>query len=424
MFYEITMKKANAFYLNLERIMSGRGEIFTTPRSDIYQFRSWISDERKYYGKSLKTRDKQTALRKAEEEVLNITFSQTRGHSVFGITIKQLCKDWLREQKTRVSYGLIKDTRYKILEYRLNRWINPYLSSVAEKVNLLTRQSMMDYPMWRRNQVNGSVPKNITIKQECGIINSICKYAFNKSYIAFERMEYPKNDVKIEPSNRDWFSREEWKQFYRTFSSFVNDSKNDRDKYYRQLIRDFVLISANSCSRLGELRQVKWKNLSNRWIDKKMSDGSIQQRDIIEWNIPKEITKTNTSRKFVSRGGKYIERIRSYYQNEITGNAYVFCRYDSDSPITYERLLLYWRKLIEFSGIAETSGKNFVIYALRHYGITNRLRHGVSPYLVAKMSGTSLHFIEKHYEHLEMDIMRQSALMETHIDSEDDFLDD
>ena len=40
------------------------------------------------------------------------------------------------------------------------------------------------------------------------------------------------------------------------------------------------------------------------------------------------------------------------------------------------------------------------------------------------MSGTSLHFIEKHYEHLEMDIMRQSALMETHIDSEDDFLDD
>ena len=84
----------------------------------------------------------------------------------------------------------------------------------------------------------------------------------------------------------------------------------------------------------------------------------------------------------------------------------------------------HWKKLIEFSGIAETSGKNFVIYALRHYGITNRLRHGVSPYLVAKMSGTSLHFIEKHYEHLEMDIMRQSALMETHINSEDDFLDD
>ena len=71
-------EKANTFYLNVEPIMSGRGEIFTTPRSDIYQFRSWISDERKYYGKSLKTRDKQTALRKAEEEVLNITFSQTQ----------------------------------------------------------------------------------------------------------------------------------------------------------------------------------------------------------------------------------------------------------------------------------------------------------------------------------------------------------
>ena len=52
--------------------MSGRGQIFQTPRSSIYQFRSWISDERKYYSKTLNTTDKVIALQLAEEEVLKI----------------------------------------------------------------------------------------------------------------------------------------------------------------------------------------------------------------------------------------------------------------------------------------------------------------------------------------------------------------
>ena len=52
--------------------MGDRAEMFQTPRSEIWQFRSWITDERKYYGKTLKTKDKQIALKLAEEEVLKL----------------------------------------------------------------------------------------------------------------------------------------------------------------------------------------------------------------------------------------------------------------------------------------------------------------------------------------------------------------
>ena len=34
----------NRFYLHFESVMGGRGEIFQTPRSEIYQFRSWVSE--------------------------------------------------------------------------------------------------------------------------------------------------------------------------------------------------------------------------------------------------------------------------------------------------------------------------------------------------------------------------------------------
>ena len=412
--------KNNRFYLNLEKVMGDRGEIFQTPRSEIFQFRSWIPDERRYYTKTLKTKDRRTALQRAEEEVLRINSSKKLGHSVFGATIKQLCHDWMEEQEKRVEWGLVKLSRIPTIKSRLNKWIHPYLSERYEKVNELTRQSMMDYPSWRRSQVSGEV-KDVTISQECGLINNIVKYAFNKDLLPFEKLQLPKNEIKIDGHHRDYFTREEWKTFYRCFPAFVDESENERDRHYRQLIRDFVLIAANSCSRVGELRQVQWKMVEVRWVEKKMDDGSIQTRDTIEWSVPKRITKTNTSRKFVSRGGKYVERIATYYPHEISGNGFVFSQYEENKPLHPSTVIRWWNKLVAFSGIEETTNKHFVPYSLRHYGITNRLAHGVSPYLVAKMSGTSLNFIEKHYEHLQMDIMRHAALQEASLDSQFDY---
>ena len=155
-----------------------------------------------------------------------------------------------------------------------------------------------------------------------------------------------------------------------------------------------------------------------------MIDGSIQPRDTIEWNIPKNITKTNNNRQFVSRGGKYIERIRSYYPRPITDDGFVFSSYINDGAIPYRTLKTNWIKLVDYSNVEKDTGKHFVLYALRHYGITNRISHGVSPYLVAKMSGTSLNFIESNYEHLQMDIMRTAALQEASLDSNDYSVDD
>ena len=143
--------------------MGDRAEVFQTPRSDIWQFRSWITDERKYYGKTLKTQDKQIALKLAEEEVLKLNSSQQLGHSVFGITIKQLCNDWLKEEEKRVEWKLIKKTRYDTMKSRLNIHIYPYLSTQCDKANHLTKQSIMSYTSWRRSKVNGEV-KDITIK--------------------------------------------------------------------------------------------------------------------------------------------------------------------------------------------------------------------------------------------------------------------
>ena len=237
-------------------------------------------------------------------------------------------------------------------------------------------------------------------------------------------MEHPKHEIKVGKPHRDWFNKDEWELFYKCFPSFIKDSGNDKDRYYRKLIRDFVLIAANSCCRVGELRQLEWNMVSSLWVNKTERDGSIGKRDFIEFDIPARITKTNTSRQFVTRGGKYLERIEFYYPHDITDNGFVFSHYNNNEAITYRTLAIYWKKLVDYSGIEQKTGKHYVLYSLRHYGITHRLANGVDTYIVAKGSGTSLHFIEKHYEHLELQISRNAALQEAGIGINDPSIDD
>jgi hypothetical protein len=82
--YKIKDSKA---YLNQQPIYGGKAVIYTTPASNgIYQFRCWISEEKKYYRKTLQTRSKTEAIRLGEEEMLGILTKVRSGHKIFGLS--------------------------------------------------------------------------------------------------------------------------------------------------------------------------------------------------------------------------------------------------------------------------------------------------------------------------------------------------
>lgn len=78
-----------------------------------------------------------------------------------------------------------------------------------------------------------------------------------------------------------------------------------------------------------------------------------------------------------------------------------------------------WNEVMEKANLREgVIGKPLSFYSLRHFGITCRLYAGVPHYAVAKLAGTSVTFIEKHYEHMDMGKLAQSATKSFHIDKD------
>ena len=65
-------------YQNQIQILGGKGMVYTTPESNgNFYFRTWVSSSKKYYRKSLRTKDRTDAIRIGEEmmvEILDLFF--------------------------------------------------------------------------------------------------------------------------------------------------------------------------------------------------------------------------------------------------------------------------------------------------------------------------------------------------------------
>ena len=93
-------------------IFGDKGQIFRVAQSgDVWQFRMWIADEGKAVRKSLRTRDFEAAVARAETEVLEILSNLSTGKKLFGATLQELVDLFLEWRKKDVAANLITQGR-------------------------------------------------------------------------------------------------------------------------------------------------------------------------------------------------------------------------------------------------------------------------------------------------------------------------
>jgi hypothetical protein len=72
-------------------IFGGKAQILRVPQSgDVWQFRMWISEEKKYLRKSLQTRDFEAANERAEKLYLETMANVSSGKKLFGLSLQEL----------------------------------------------------------------------------------------------------------------------------------------------------------------------------------------------------------------------------------------------------------------------------------------------------------------------------------------------
>ena len=195
----------------------------------------------------------------------------------------------------------------------------------------------------------------------------------------------------------------------------MNEWERKMEIHRRVLIRELVLISANTGLRLpSEILSLKWGDVR---VKKEKFSGMFNADKEVEQLVA--VIKVGSEMKTGARVvqgicGSYFKRLKDYFRNELgyepKDSDYVFMEFFGRRKFNaLDRYALYrmWGELMRDCGLNRI---DFQLYHLRHFYITQSILNGVDLLLIAKNAGNSPNTIFQHYEHVEMEKQTQNLL--------------
>ena len=379
-------------------VLDGMAKVFRVKQSGkVWQFRMYIAEEQKTYRKSLKTSDLDTAKERARKAGTKIMSDVSAGKKIFGLKLQDAIDYYLDyRDKNHVAVGSITAERLVTIKSGLKHLVT--MLGGDTRISELDANTLKNY---KRKRLEVAKAADVTIRNEQAMLNHFMRFLYEENLSHFSEFRFEKiRIIKDDVGKRDTFTFDEYKQLTR----FMNSKQYCKEKGIsddvrreREFVKNYVLISTNTCMRVGELRQLKWSDLIK--LEKGKDDNDVQT----VWayiNIRAETSKVRASRRVIARGGEYFQRIKQL-QKYSDSSHYIFSALDSTAQFSARRWAMHWDLLMSGIGIDRSSWKdrNLTWYSLRHFGITCRVTAGVNVVDLADMAGTSISHIEKTYYH-------------------------
>ena len=377
---------------SIHSVMDGTAQIFKVPQSgDVYQFRMYISTDKKHYRKSLKTRDLESALSKARDKALELSAYVRNDIKIFGMTLDELISEYIDYRHNDLVNGDIVKERLSTIKSQLKNMAN--IKGGDIKLAELDRDCMFDYAQERKLQSPTVV--DVTIRNEQATINAMIQYAYRKGNIHFEKLNFKKIRIRKDDIGvRDTFTLEEYDRLILAMRSYVakKNCPDDDERFERLMIRDYVLISSNTYLRVGEARQLTWGDIDGYEIHTDENERDIQ---LISFTVRAETSKVRTARKMFARGAEYFIRLKK--RTEFTEPTHLLFSLNGLVPLDARKWQKHWVNLMSDIGIHNHKERKLTWYSLRHFGITMRVMSGVNLIDLSKLAGTSVSHIENTY---------------------------
>ena len=377
-------------------ILDGAGKVVRTRHTgDTYHCFFYVKDEKKWLRKSLHTKQLDEA-KEAGRKLMMLTLTKIElGERVFNKTYDQVIEEHLKEKKEEADAGMITQGRVTTIRCCLN-WAVKFAGGSDKSINSLDGNDWKRYYVWRRN-LKPNV-RDVTLVNERSAISALFKYADQKRYIT--RRNVPIFDRSISKSRdverRDAFTQPEYNHLCSILRYFEKHGKNQKEKYERMFIRDFFMISANTGIRFGEMRRMKWHQVSI------LTETDHDNIPLCEIRLDKADTKNKKARVVQGMRGDFFQRIKEY-SKFIKPSDYVFVNNESETGDQLQREVYYklWDELMTRAGLQDR--EKLTWYSLRHSYATFRLLNGkgLDVFILSKNMGTSVKFIEDHYGHVE-----------------------
>ena len=278
----------------------------------------------------------------------------------------------------------------------LHRYFIPFFGKTF--ITSIDHDRIQAFNAWRVTVICHE-PKASTLNTHNSAMNRVYAEAVSRGFVMQAKVPILANNGEGAQRRPD-FSLADYRTMIRKLPYWIEQGKGGKSRDMCELLRDYVLIVANTGMRPGtEDKNLRWKHVTVF---------TENQLDYVEFYLA---GKTKP-REAIGRYGTidYLRRIHSRTDaiKHIPFEAMlkqkldlpVFCL--PDGSVT-EHLRQTFKAFLTASHllICPKTGENRVLYSLRHtYATFALVNDGMEIHALAKQMGTSIGMIERHYSHL------------------------
>jgi len=390
-------------------------------RGDYWQFRIWLTKERKYARFSLKTRNRSTAEDKAKLHYHELMALQMQGKSYFSITAKDGVAMYLEQRQKDVDAGLIVKGRYSTINTHLEHWLE--FIKRDTKLKELERTDCENYFAERTKTKKGLKISQATVENEQSTINAMMAWLYKRkeTYIdSFDFKKLPRIDKGKEENRRALFTDSEFKAIGIALDGYIKEAEKDLSNnanLMQAIVGYYLGFSSITGLRRGEQLQLRWADVE----EMEHKEARNKKFDLLKITVRGETSKVGKTRKFVIKDYGYLEGIFRIRKAKITqrmteqqakehiATELIFSA-NGTTAITPRAISYHFNKVLELAEIKGLETRDLVPYSFRHYFITQRVNSNLPPAAVAEICGTSITQIEKTYYHTTEEKMVSNAL--------------
>ena len=278
----------------------------------------------------------------------------------------------------------------------LHRYFIPFFGKTF--ITSIDHDRIQAFNAWRITVI-GHEPKASTLNTHNSAMNRVYAEAVSRGFVMQAKVPILANNGEGAQRRPD-FSLADYRTMIRKLPHFIEQGKGGKSRDMRELLRDYVLIVANTGMRPGtEDQNLRWKHVTVF---------TENQLDYVEFYLA---GKTKP-REAIGRSGTidYLRRIHSRTDAIKHIPFDVMLKQKLDLPVfclpdgsVTEHLRQTFKAFLTASDllICPKTGENRVLYSLRHtYATFALVNDGMEIHALAKQMGTSIGMIERHYSHL------------------------
>lgn len=359
------------------------------------------------FRKTTKTKDRTSATLIALQHYQDVKDKRHKNLQLERVSFRALSKRYLAYIKSQTKHTYHSETT--------QRHFIPFFKKFDD-VSKIKNKDIYEYIVERQNKSDGKIA-NQTVNRENSVLRQMLQYGIDCGWVSKDIRVKPLKDAKSR--RRPHFTLKEYNHLLKVSRARakeyeITDKKKKDQKlsdkqlgrltqqhWSRNLLRDVIIILANTGLRVGELRTVRWKDVN-------FETGEIHLH---------HAGKVKSSRRVIMRGyaPNALQRILDRRKEYVSKNNGKFSDTEKVQSLPNGKVVLSMKKA--FRELIKACAFNYSIPAekhsltsLRHTFATFRLidKNGqrASTRALAIQMGTSEKMIEQHYGHDTIDDYR------------------